>query len=214
MATRTVTTLVDDLDGSAAEENISFGLDRVDYEIDLSSDHAKTLREVLAPYVSAARRTGGRRATRAAQPARPATSSAAGGASRSRTTNTQIRVWASEHGVTLAERGRIPGRVIEAYEAGDPSLLPHTGSDTTTTAATTAQAPRSASGPADTNGTGASTAPASSADDSPRGRDGLTATEREAVRAWALEQGIDVKTRGQLKKDLVANYQAWQARQR
>ena len=84
MATRTVTTLVDDLDGSStAEENVVFGLDRVDYEIDLSSGHAETLREVLAPYVSAARRTGGRRATRGLQPSRPVISSARGAATRS-----------------------------------------------------------------------------------------------------------------------------------
>jgi hypothetical protein len=29
----------------------------------------------------------------------------------------------------------------------------------------------------------------------------------------AVEQGIEVKSRGQLKKDLVANYRAWRTRQ-
>ena len=58
MATRTVTSLVDDLDGSAAEENLSFGLDWVEYEIDLSAGHAQALREAFAPYLAAARRVG------------------------------------------------------------------------------------------------------------------------------------------------------------
>ena len=61
MATRTVVTLVDDVDGGVAEESLSFGLDGVEYEIDLSTEHAEALRDALAPYVAAARRTGGRR---------------------------------------------------------------------------------------------------------------------------------------------------------
>jgi hypothetical protein len=46
-----------------------------------------------------------------------------------------------------------------------------------------------------------------------RGRDGLTAQERETIRAWAANEGIEVKARGILKKDLIANYEAWSARQ-
>jgi hypothetical protein len=206
MATRTVTSLVDDLDGSVAEENLSFGLDRVEYEIDLSAGHAQALREVFAPYLAAARRVGGRRSPRGTQPARPARSNGQGGPARSRSTNAEIRAWAAEHGVALAERGRIPGRVIEAFEAGDASRLPSSGGSS---AATRAPAEEERIAPATTV---EAPAPAP-ADDEPRGRDGLTASEREAVRAWAVDQGIEVKTRGQLKKDLVANYRAWQNRQ-
>lgn len=208
MAKRTVTTLVDDLDGnSTAEENVSFGLDRVDYEIDLSADHAGALREVLAPYLSAARRTGGRRGSRGSQPTRPAKSVAEGGSARSRSTNAEIRAWAASHGVTLAERGRFPGQVIEAFETGDPSRLPGSGDSGS---ATDAHTPAASVVP--TSDPEASPEPPVS-NDPPRGRDGLTTAERDAVRAWAMEQGIEVKTRGQLKKDLVANYQAWQHRQ-
>ena len=105
--------------------------------------------------------------------------------------------------------------MIEAYDAGDPSLLADSGSDLSATASP-AQDSGAATGSADSNGStpAAAATTAAAADGSPRGRDGLTGAEREAVRAWAVEQGIDVKTRGQLKKDLVANYQAWQARQR
>ena len=106
--------------------------------------------------------------------------------------------------MTLAERGRIPARVIEAFEAGDPTKLPaHGAAASTTTARDTAEAEPAA--PAVVS---------SADDDAPRGRDGLTAAERETIRAWALEQGIEVKTRGQLKKDLISNYRAWESRPR
>jgi pyruvate/2-oxoglutarate dehydrogenase complex dihydrolipoamide acyltransferase (E2) component len=199
---------VDDLDGTTADENVSFGLEGVEYEIDLSTEHAEALREVLAPYAAAARRTGGRQTSRPAAP-RPASPSGGTTAARSRSTNGEIRSWAAEHGVVLAERGRIPGRVVEAFEAGDPARLPHSGNGNGTAppapaepaapAAPTAAEP-TATGPAD--------------GEAPRGRDGLTAAEREAIRAWAVGEGIEVKPRGQLKKDLISNYRAWEARQR
>lgn len=60
MAQRTVTTLVDDLDGTdlgrGSGETIRFGVDGRDYEIDLSDDHAAALREALRPYTDAGRR--------------------------------------------------------------------------------------------------------------------------------------------------------------
>jgi hypothetical protein len=203
MAQRTVVTLVDDLDGGVAAESVSFGIDHVDYEIDLSGEHAEALRGVLAPYVAAARRTGGRRPARSAPAARPASSGAAAGAGRSRSANAEIRAWAAEHGVTLAERGRLPGRVIEAYEAGDPTLLPRDGAPTGGAESSPEPTPEVTAEP---------TPDPSSQDGERRGRDGLTGAERETIRGWAAEQGIDVKPRGQLKKDLISNYRAWEAR--
>jgi hypothetical protein len=105
----------------------------------------------------------------------------------------------------LAERGPIPGLVIEAFEAEDASRLPRSNG---ATAAPAAEAPA-----ADTTREPASRAVSADAAPRGRGRDSLTASDREAVRAWAVEQGIEVKARGQLKKDLVANYRAWQSRQ-
>jgi hypothetical protein len=51
--------LIDDLDGSAAEGTVRFGLDGTDYEIDLNVEHTQALRDALARYVSAARRARG-----------------------------------------------------------------------------------------------------------------------------------------------------------
>ena len=50
---------IDDLDGSAAEGTVRFGLDGTEYEIDLNEKHAGQLREALARYVNAARRANG-----------------------------------------------------------------------------------------------------------------------------------------------------------
>ena len=110
MAQRVNVILVDDLDGSDAAETVSFGLDGVDYEIDLSEAHASDLREALALYVGHGRRTGGRRrrggqAPAAAKPA-PGSASAA-----------EIREWARANGWDVPERGRVSAEVREAYDA-------------------------------------------------------------------------------------------------
>ena len=61
MAQRIVYRLEDDLDSSEAAETIVFGIDSVSYEIDLSEENGQRLRDLLAPYVAAGRRVGGRR---------------------------------------------------------------------------------------------------------------------------------------------------------
>jgi hypothetical protein len=69
VAQKIQTLFIDDLDGSAAEGTVRFGLDGTEYEIDLNARHAHELRDALARYVGAARRPaalpGGRRAARA-----------------------------------------------------------------------------------------------------------------------------------------------------
>lgn len=108
MAQKVLVELVDDLDGSEAAETVSFGLDGVSYEIDLSSDHAADLRDSMAPFVEYARRTGGRK--RAAQQPTPQRSAV------DREQNQLIRTWARENGFEISERGRIPAEVTDAYQ--------------------------------------------------------------------------------------------------
>jgi Lsr2 len=62
MASNTTVELLDDIDGKAAAETITFGLDGRTIEIDLSEKHAKALRKDLARFVEAARKTSGSRA--------------------------------------------------------------------------------------------------------------------------------------------------------
>lgn len=58
MAQRVQVILVDDLDGSEADETVHFSLDGTGYEIDLSRDNASRLRDALTPYLGAARKVG------------------------------------------------------------------------------------------------------------------------------------------------------------
>ena len=60
MATKTFTELVDDLDGSKADLTVSFSLEGVDYEIDLSNAHVDELHADMTKWIVAARRVGGR----------------------------------------------------------------------------------------------------------------------------------------------------------
>ena len=114
MAKQTIVTLVDDLDGSSSDsvETVNFGLDGVSYEIDLNEDHADELRNRLAEFVGSAQRTGGRLRRGAATVTPNAT-----GSGRRREQTQAIREWANKNGYEVADRGRIPAAVIEAFEA-------------------------------------------------------------------------------------------------
>jgi hypothetical protein len=121
MARQVSVRYVDDLDGSDASGPVGFSLDGNSYTIDLSEANASKLREVLAPFVSAARR-GGRS---------PRRSSGAvvrsGGASRSREETQAIRSWLRDNGYTVKDRGRVPSELIAAYEThtAAPSATDH-----------------------------------------------------------------------------------------
>jgi Lsr2 len=109
MATQTTVTLVDDLDGGKADEQVQFMVDGKAYEIDLSSSNSKKLRDALAPFVVAARRSGGRRRIGAVTTAaRPTTD---------REQNQAIREWAQKQGLKVSERGRISAAVLDAFKA-------------------------------------------------------------------------------------------------
>jgi hypothetical protein len=107
MAHKVEVLLIDDMDGSEAVETVSFGLDGADYEIDLSEKHASDLRSALQPFMEKGRRHRGAGRRRRG----PA------GARRDRERSAEIREWARQQGIEVSERGRIPQRVIEQYEA-------------------------------------------------------------------------------------------------
>jgi hypothetical protein len=100
--------LVDDLDGSIAQETVEFGLDGVAYQIDLSSVNAEKIRGMLSDFVANARRSGLRKRSGVApQKARSA--------AVDREQNQAIREWARKRGLRVSERGRISAEVLEAY---------------------------------------------------------------------------------------------------
>jgi hypothetical protein len=107
VAQRTHVILVDDIDGGDADETVSFALDGIEYEIDLSEERAQAFRGELEVYVNNGRRVGGRRKSRAAAPAVAA----------AEPKPAEIRAWAKDNGYDIPDRGRIPADVREAYLA-------------------------------------------------------------------------------------------------
>jgi hypothetical protein len=111
MARKVLVRLVDDLDGLPSEgvATVTFSLDGVSYQIDLNEANAGKLRDGLADFISAARRTGGRMKR----------GSAIGGRAASANDGPAIREWAREQGHELAERGRIPSHIVDAFHAAN-----------------------------------------------------------------------------------------------
>jgi hypothetical protein len=102
MAQKVQVVLVDDIDGGEASETVSFSLDGVGYEIDLSDKNAAALRAAVQPWISGGRRVSGRRAA---------------GRGRSASDAGKIREWAKANGYEVSERGRVSAKVREAYAA-------------------------------------------------------------------------------------------------
>lgn len=95
---------MNDLDGEEARKTVRFGLDGVDYAIDLSQDEAATLRAILSAYTAKGRRVSGGRGRRP----RSADRDPADDIPR-------IRRWAQENGYNPGPRGRLTQSIIDAY---------------------------------------------------------------------------------------------------
>ncbi|TKG60233.1 MULTISPECIES: histone-like nucleoid-structuring protein Lsr2 [Pseudonocardiaceae] len=120
MAQKVLVEIVDDLDGGEAAQTVPFALDGVQYEIDLSDENAQALRDTFERYVEAGLRTGGRKVRVAAGQSTVAGSGRAT-TSADRERNQQVRAWAVENGYAIAERGRIPKEIYEAFDNGEPA---------------------------------------------------------------------------------------------
>jgi hypothetical protein len=110
VAKKTLIQLVDDLDGLPIADGegrtVTLAMDGVTYDIDLSTGHVDALRETLAPYFAAGRKTAGRKGSN-----RPS-------AGKSDPAELQrIREWAAENGHAVSSRGRISATVRDAYDA-------------------------------------------------------------------------------------------------
>lgn len=108
MAKQTITRLIDDLDGSEADETVKFGLDGVQYEIDLSKENATKLRDLLEPYVKAGSRVSRGQVVATRRRAAQAVD---------RAQNKAIREWARAHNKKISDRGRIPEEIVAEYHA-------------------------------------------------------------------------------------------------
>jgi hypothetical protein len=113
MAQQVTVSLVDDLSGTKADETVVFGLDGRIYEIDLSTANAEKLRDVLAKFVGAARKSG--RVGRSGSSANGSAATPVRGVAVDREQNQAIREWARKRGMKVSDRGRIPSEVTDAY---------------------------------------------------------------------------------------------------
>jgi hypothetical protein len=104
MAQKVNIILVDDLDGSEADETVSFALDGTSYEIDLNEKNAAKLRDALSGYIGHARKVSTTRKRRSA-------ASSSGPSAR------ELRDWARSNGYEVSDRGRVPAEVREAFDA-------------------------------------------------------------------------------------------------
>jgi hypothetical protein len=108
VAQKVQTLFIDDLDGSAAEGTVRFGLDGAEYEIDLNTEHAQQLRHTLAAYARAGRRARGG----SPRPARSARRAPASGSN-----TTEVREWAKAQGIEVKDRGRVPAELVVKFKA-------------------------------------------------------------------------------------------------
>lgn len=111
MAKKTIARYFSDISGEAIEADsptVTFSIDGATYEIDLTASEQSELNEALAPYVSAGRKVA---RTQARGPSRARSSTTSG------TSPKEIRAWAESQGIAMPARGRIPGAVLEAYNA-------------------------------------------------------------------------------------------------
>ncbi|MBU3063163.1 Lsr2 family protein [Nocardia sp. NEAU-G5] len=109
MAKKVTVELIDDYDGkSTAEETVVFGVDGVEYEIDLSVKNAGKLRKTFEQWTEPARRAG--RIPKAKSKVSSRTV-----ADKEQTK--AVREWARKNGYDVSSRGRIQASVIDAYNA-------------------------------------------------------------------------------------------------
>lgn len=110
MATTNLTIVSSDLSGEKDAATITFGIKGTWYEIDLTPEEQKDLESTLKTYVEVGRKAAAKAAKKKDVPD---------------TTPEQrelIRTWAQEAGMEVAERGRIPKKVLAAYVAKNGPL--------------------------------------------------------------------------------------------
>ena len=108
MARSTITTVTDDIDGSADATVVSFAFQGVSYSIDLAPKNLEKLTKSLAPFIEHATKGRG-------------TANASGRKSTAKTGRgydlVQLREWAGKNKMAGPSRGRIPAAVVDQYRA-------------------------------------------------------------------------------------------------
>jgi hypothetical protein len=114
MTKKVDTYLVDDLDGSLPAETVIFGINGTEYAIDLAAHNAREFFDKLDCYIKAGRRLGPGRGRGGRQ----------GRRSQQRHQKLQAaRVWLRERGHEISDRGRIPRRLLDEFEAAEAGRI-------------------------------------------------------------------------------------------
>ena len=102
MARKTVTVFIDDMTGEEIMDvrHVEFAFRGVEYRLDLSPESFVEMQEVFAPWVE--------NATRVSRSPRKAAA---------RRDLNEARVWARANGFEVSDKGRVPKRVLDAYDA-------------------------------------------------------------------------------------------------
>ncbi len=106
MAEKVDTYLVDDLDGTRPAETVNFRINGAEYDIDLAEHNAREFFDKLDCYIKAGRRVPGRGGGRCN-----------GRRSAHHQKLRAARVWPRERGHEISDRGRIPRRLLDEFEA-------------------------------------------------------------------------------------------------
>jgi len=115
LARTTTIQLIDDIDGSKAAETVHFAVDGRSYEIDLSAEHAEGLRHSLGAFIAAARRAAAGPASTRRGRGRPGPAGSPHASA--------VRAWASENGIPVSGRGRIPEAVLAQYTGAQQAFV-------------------------------------------------------------------------------------------
>ena len=109
---RIIHELISDLSGRPADETVTFSIDGVAYEIDLTEAEAFKLRNMLQPYVK-----NGQKAAKTGKTGRVVLGS--GSSSRTQQLR-EVRAWCRDNGYNVPGYGRVPAELWEAYETRTP----------------------------------------------------------------------------------------------
>jgi hypothetical protein len=114
MAKATVEVLVDDLDGSPGAETVQLGWNGEWRELELSKRNMSSLAKALDRYWNVSRPASEAGRSRRRRASKATTSSRSAKATAKRNPKL-IRAWATENGIPVPGRGRIPGAVERQY---------------------------------------------------------------------------------------------------
>ena len=106
MATKTITTLIDDIDGTEATRTVTFSYDKVNYSIDLNDANAKDFSDAFKAYIKVATVIGTRR-------------SSSGPVKSNKGELDAARTWLRANGQEVSDRGRIKGELMELFLASN-----------------------------------------------------------------------------------------------